>query len=255
MHNKNEETAMNETISVTATCTNGHKQTVAVFGMATEWVKAWAALMDGTSPFYVASPRGTDSMIGKCGICGSQIDCTVENTSDRDPLPQRVARLEAESLQNVRLGPNPKQDEDFEHEREETVKRIVESAKQPSPVDRGARVLADGSPVTEDHREINPATGQQKDYVVLTAEERGKGFVRPVRRTYIHVGLNPKMSGIVLIKAGEHGCGSRTTMALPIAETYARDPEFYSGTFCCSCSTHRPLEEFVWEGTTERVGS
>ena len=32
--------------------------------------------------------------------------------------------------------------------------------------------LTDGSPVTPDHREIDPATGQQKGYVVLSAEER-----------------------------------------------------------------------------------
>ena len=35
-------------------------------------------------------------------------------------------------------------------------------------------VLTDGSPVTPDHAEINPATGQQKGYVVLTAAERAK---------------------------------------------------------------------------------
>jgi hypothetical protein len=54
------------------------------------------------------------------------------------------------------------------------------------PVDRTARVLTDGSPVTDDHRLIDPATGQQKGYVVLTTEERAKGFVRPVRKTYKH---------------------------------------------------------------------
>lgn len=106
------------------------------------------------------------------------------------------------------------------------------------PVDRNARTLTDGSPVTDDHREINPATGQQKGYVVLSAEERAKGFVRPVRRSYIHT-----------------PCGGLTTMAISLAETYARDPEFYSGTFCCLCRTHFPLNEFVWEGTDERLGT
>jgi hypothetical protein len=106
------------------------------------------------------------------------------------------------------------------------------------PVDRSKRVLADGSSETSDHREINPATGQQKDYIVLTQDERSKGFVRPVRRTYTHA-----------------KCGTDTTMALAIAETYARDPDFYSGTFCCACHEHRPLDEFVWQGTNERVGS
>jgi len=99
-------------------------------------------------------------------------------------------------------------------------------------------VLTDGSPVTEDHLEINPITGQQKAYVVLSAEERAKGFVRPVRRTYTH-----------------NVCGTDTTMGLALAETYARDPQFYSGTFCCACREHRPLSEFMWKYTTEQVGS
>jgi hypothetical protein len=63
------------------------------------------------------------------------------------------------------------------------------------------------------------------------------------------------MDGIVLIKAGKSGCGRRTTMNNAIAETYARDPKFYSGTFCVTYGTHRPLDEFVWEGTTEGVGT
>ena len=105
------------------------------------------------------------------------------------------------------------------------------------PVDRNARVLTDGSPVTPEHREIDPRTGQQKGYVVLSAEERAKGFVRPVRDVYVH-----------------KVCGSETRMGLALAETYARDPSFYSGTFCCYCRTHRPLVEFVWKGTEEQVG-
>ena len=115
--------------------------------------------------------------------------------------------------------------------------------------------LTDGSPVTDDHREINPATGQQKGYVVLSDEERAKGFVRPVRREYVHVGKNPEMDGNVLIKPGENGCGALTKMAQSIAETSARQPDFYSGTFCANCREHRPLDEFVWAGTNERVGS
>lgn len=109
---------------------------------------------------------------------------------------------------------------------------------EPIPVDRSARVLADGSPVTPDHREIDPLTGQQKAYVVLSAEERAKGFVRPVRRVYTHT-----------------TCGTNTTMGLAIAETLARDPGFYGGTFCVHCREHRPLSEFVWDGTDEQVGS
>lgn len=146
--------------------------------------------------------------------------------------------------------------------------------------------LSDGSPVTPDHQEINPLTGQQKGYVVLSEEERAKGYVRPVRRSYRHVGARPKypvrdltpeeqvQHGPQYVKYEVHpasesplvgrawtqaqltsGCGTVTTMGLAIAETYARDPTFYGGTFCCGCRKHFPLEEFVWEGTDQVVGS
>ncbi|MFN8996092.1 MAG: hypothetical protein ACK5X3_20830, partial [Pseudomonadota bacterium] len=67
--------------------------------------------------------------------------------------------------------------------------------------------LTDGSPVTPDHREIiqdGPKKGQQKGYVVLSEEERAKGFVRPVRLSYVH-----------------EKCGTMTTMGRSLAETYA----------------------------------
>ena len=92
-------------------------------------------------------------------------------------------------------------------------------------VDRTQRILSGGGPVTEDHREINPLTGQQKGYVALTPEERAKGFVRPVRLTYVHVGKPPegeKFNYPIVKTFG--GCGTRTTMSKDIAETYARDP-------------------------------
>ena len=101
--------------------------------------------------------------------------------------------------------------------------------------------LIDGRPVTPDHRDIDPATGQQKGYVVLSADERAKGFVRPVRYSYVH-----------------EKCGAITTMGQALAETYARDPAFYSGTFCVGCRTHFPVGadgEFVWDGTGEKVGT
>ena len=95
--------------------------------------------------------------------------------------------------------------------------------------------LTDGTPVTPDHREIiedGPRKGQQKGYVVLSDEERAKGFVRPVRISYVH-----------------EKCGTMTTMGRALAETYARDPHFYSGTFCAGCRAHFPVGEygeFVW---------
>lgn len=85
--------------------------------------------------------------------------------------------------------------------------------------------------------EIGP-DGQQECYLVLSEEERAKGFVRPVRRTYIHT-----------------ECGAATTMGLALAETYARDPKFYGGTFCVRCGDHFPVSEFTWDGTDQRVGT
>lgn len=104
--------------------------------------------------------------------------------------------------------------------------------------DKPNTCLTDGQPVSADHREINPNTGQQKGYVVLTPEERAKGFVRPVRSAYVH-----------------KKCGGKTTMGNALAETYARDPKFYSGTFCCACSKHFPVCEFDWDGTDILVGT
>ena len=89
-------------------------------------------------------------------------------------------------------------------------------------------------------RKIGP-DGQQENYLVLSDEERAKGFVRPLRRSYVHL-----------------RCGTVTTMGGPIAETYARDPKFYGGTFCVGCRTHYPVGEdgeFVWDGTDEKVGT
>ena len=101
--------------------------------------------------------------------------------------------------------------------------------------------LTDGTQVYPEHRNIEPATGMQKGYVVLAEEERAKGFVRPVRDAYVHI-----------------KCGGVTYMARSLAETIARDPSFYGGTFCARCKTHFPIGaegEFVWDGTGERVGT
>lgn len=106
--------------------------------------------------------------------------------------------------------------------------------------DKPRVTLIDGSPVTPYHRELKP-NGQQKGYVVLSEEERAKGFIRPVRRSYIHL-----------------TCNGVTTMRQALAETYARQPNFYSGTFCVECAMHFPVGpdgEFVWSGTTEKVGT
>lgn len=83
--------------------------------------------------------------------------------------------------------------------------------------------------------------GQQKTYLVLSEEERAKGFVRPVRRSYIH-----------------EKCGVVTKMADALAETYARNPKFYGATFCSGCRAHFPVGEdgeFFWVDDRTKVGS
>lgn len=132
--------------------------------------------------------------------------------------------------------------------------------------------------------------GQQEAYLVLSEEERAKGFVRPLRRAYRHVGIRPKYPlrdltpeeherydefGYVKFEEYpqprpdgssavgrfwtkrdlESGCGAETRMGLPLCETYARDPKFYGATFCCGCGTHLPLAEFVWVEDGQPVGS
>jgi len=133
--------------------------------------------------------------------------------------------------------------------------------------------------------------GQHEAYWILSEEELAKGFVRPVRKTYKHVGIRPKHGtrelnedeedkkkfGYILYekypeemspKVGRYwtkeqldsGCDVVTTMSLPLAETWARDPEYYGATFCCGCNKHLPVGEFVWvdangSTTEERLGS
>lgn len=87
--------------------------------------------------------------------------------------------------------------------------------------------------------------GQNEVYLVLSDDERARGFMRPVRSTYVHA----RELG---------GCGAVTRMGLAIAETYARNSAFYGATYCVGCNKHRPVGadgEFYWDGTTERVGT
>lgn len=132
---------------------------------------------------------------------------------------------------------------------------------------------------------------QNEAYLVLSEEERAKGFVRPLRRSYKHVGApiamyplrdltneqarNHAKFGYVkfekypeselpvtgrywtqadLDKVGD-GCQTVTTMGQAIAETYARDPGFYGSTYCAGCHKHLPVNEFVWDEDGTTVGS
>ncbi len=106
------------------------------------------------------------------------------------------------------------------------------------------RTLTDGTQIYPGHTEKikeGPLRGQQKDYVVLAESERARGFVRPYRDAYKHL-----------------KCGAVTTMGRALSETYARDPDFYSGTFCCACGAHFPVGEdgeFTWTADGQKVGT
>lgn len=80
--------------------------------------------------------------------------------------------------------------------------------------------------------------GQNEVYLVLSEDERKKGFIRPLRRAYKHV-----------------ICGHETRMGLALCETYARDPYFYGATFCVQCNKHLPVGEFTWVEDGAIVGS
>lgn len=95
---------------------------------------------------------------------------------------------------------------------------------------------------------------QNPVYLVLSEEERAKGFVRPVRRTYVHRFMRDGSPVPPVIVQSDlknmGGCGAATTMGQALAETYARDPQFYGSTYCVGCQLHRPVGpdgEFVWE--------
>ena len=129
-------------------------------------------------------------------------------------------------------------------------------------------------------------TEQAKAYLILSEDERAKGFVRPVRRSYQHIGLRPEYplcdttaeererygDDFVKFEAypegsrsrgrfwtqkelDTNGCKTITTMASEIAETYARQPGFYGYTYCCGCQKHLPVAEFIWVDDGSVVGS
>lgn len=75
--------------------------------------------------------------------------------------------------------------------------------------------------------------GQYENYPVTDGEQ----FVQEIRRTYVHT-----------------ECNVTTKMSRELAESVARDPSYYTKTFCVGCNEHVPVEEIEWEdGESWRV--
>ena len=115
--------------------------------------------------------------------------------------------------------------------------------------DRGGSSVAFHPGLTDDPSDprlghgADPVGGvpQNEVYLVLSDEDRSRGFVRPLRLSYRH-----------------DVCGAVTTMGLLIAETYAAQPSFYGSTYCCACRGHFPIGatgEFSWEPDGSKVGT
>lgn len=167
--------------------------------------------------------------------------------------------------------------------------------------DRAERVRATGrgAPVDDPNApaptEERLPDGQHADHWVLSEKQRAKGFVRPVRSKYRHVGPSgpahptrpltaeeaeryerfgyvsfepyPESEGPAtgrfwtqeqLDRVQNGGCGGVTTMGKALAETIARDPSFYGSTFCAHCHDYFPIGEtgeFVWEDDGSRMGT
>lgn len=221
-----------------------------------------------------------------------------------DEIERRLSAIERVTLPLTPLGPDPNQNQivDLLREQNKVVDALLASGSKSTPlselsepVDRSCQTLTDGSPVPKDrsHTNLRP-DGQQEGYVVLCDSERAKGFVRPYRDAYKHVGIpgprfslrdlteeekerykdcgyvkfEPYPEGYKLNTLGRYwtqegldsigkGCGKITTMGRKIAETYARDPKFYSGTFCSSCRNHFAVGEdgeFVWYEMDGSIG-
>jgi hypothetical protein len=85
--------------------------------------------------------------------------------------------------------------------------------------------MSDNGPDGFDYGE-EKEDGQYENYPTIDSGE----FEQPVRDTYIH---------------GE--CGTATTMRGDLPESVARDPEYYTKTFCAGCNKHVPVSEVRWE--------
>lgn len=133
-------------------------------------------------------------------------------------LEGRVGDLERQRWEcPPRLGPKPPSSDEIEERLVEAAKEALTSAgitiPVPPPVDRSNVCTTSGEPAEKVRAEQTEETGQHKSYIVLCEDERKKGFVRPYRDAYKHVGAVKEMTndayGDFTVRVG--GCGTVTT--------------------------------------------
>ncbi|QAS68849.1 hypothetical protein HFTV1-gp16 [Haloferax tailed virus 1] len=86
--------------------------------------------------------------------------------------------------------------------------------------------------MSEDPRETDFDYGEKKDdgqYENYPTIDEGE-FEQKPRTSYVHV----------------DGCGERTRMTGKLPESIARDPKWYTDTYCAGCKDHVPVEEVKW---------
>lgn len=115
---------------------------------------------------------------------------------------------------------------------DEVVEQVEEEVFVPEGIFGASQVMITTDPTHPGLRELQ-TNRQQVAYLVLPEEEIELGLIRPLRQSYQHV-----------------VCGSVTRIGLTIAETFARQPSFYTQTFCVTCRGHFPLKTFDGDAAT-----
>lgn len=202
----------------------------------------------------------------------------VELRQEITALRREVGQLHAQlGTTGMRLGPRVETSLEIEARTQQLVDAVTKAKPLPNasveapatiPEQRDieggpALCTTNGQTVAEVRANQKNETGQHAGYIVLCPDERAKGFTRPYRDAYRHVGrlvnivLNEEDMKDACIPRSHriNGCGTVTTMGKALSETYARDPKFYGSTFCCHCQKHLPVSEFIWTRDGLEVGS
>lgn len=137
-------------------------------------------------------------------------------------LERRVAELERNPSELPRLGPRPPDAAEVKRQTDrfvDAVKKAIDEADAEPKI-----CTTSGEPVAKVRAEQTESTGQHKAYVVLCEEERAKGFVRPYRDRYKHVGVQPTYQLADLTPEQVERFGAATLSALGYVKFEAYPP-------------------------------